>query len=80
MKTISVDEASLNDCVNDAQTERVVFTRDGAPVALLVGIQGLDEEQIALGSSDEFWTLIAERRRQKSISRAELDARLNTSP
>ncbi len=44
---------------------------------------GLDEEQQELGSSEEFWRLIRERRRQQTISRAELERRLDdrkTSP
>ena len=31
-----------------------------------------DREQIELGSSDKFWKLISERRRQKTLSRAVL--------
>jgi len=31
-----------------------------------------DDEQLQLGSSEKFWTLIEERRRQKTISRREL--------
>jgi hypothetical protein len=44
---------------------------------VLVGVRGLDLEQIELGSSDEFWTLIRERRQQRTMSRAELDKRLD---
>jgi hypothetical protein len=36
-----------------------------------------DEEQIRLASNPEFWTLIEERRRQKTIRRAELERRLD---
>jgi hypothetical protein len=39
----------------------------------------LDEEQLQLGSSDRFWTLMRERRGQKTISRAELEARLSAA-
>jgi antitoxin (DNA-binding transcriptional repressor) of toxin-antitoxin stability system len=61
--------------VAEAQQERVVLTREGKPVAV---VTGLDEEQRRLGSSDELWKLIAERRRQPAISRAELERRLAT--
>jgi antitoxin (DNA-binding transcriptional repressor) of toxin-antitoxin stability system len=80
MKVISLKEASLNTCVEDAQRERVVITRDGKPVALVIGVEGLDEEQVELGSSDKFWTLVAERRGQKTISRADLEEKINQGP
>jgi antitoxin (DNA-binding transcriptional repressor) of toxin-antitoxin stability system len=76
VKVIGVQEANLEECVRQAQDERVVLTRKGKPVALLVGVQGLDLEQIELGQSDEFWKLIRGRRGQKTISRAELEKRL----
>ena len=76
MKVIGLQKANLEECVRDAQAERVVLTRTGKPVALLVGVKGLDLEQIELGQSDEFWRLIRERRRQKTISRKELEKRL----
>jgi antitoxin (DNA-binding transcriptional repressor) of toxin-antitoxin stability system len=63
-------------CVKDAQHERVLVTRNGRPVALIVGVEGMDEEQVQLASSNEFWTLISERRAQKTISRAELEKRI----
>ena len=37
----------------------------------------MDEEQIRLGSDPEFWKLMEERRRQKTISREELERRLS---
>ncbi|MGH9836542.1 MAG: hypothetical protein ACREBD_20450 [Blastocatellia bacterium] len=80
MKLISLEQAvpnTLDNCVKDAQHERVVITREGKPVALIVGVEGLDEEQLELGASDKFWALIAERRTQKNISRAELERKIN---
>ena len=76
MKVVRLDEAKLEECVRDAQRERLLLTHNGKPVALLVGVQGLDLEQIALGHSDEFWKLIRERRTQKTMSRKELERRL----
>lgn len=52
----------------DAQRERVMITRAGKPVALLIGSEGLDEEQLELGYSDKFWQLIAQRRKQRTMS------------
>jgi antitoxin (DNA-binding transcriptional repressor) of toxin-antitoxin stability system len=78
MKTVSLEKSTLDACVKDAQHDRVVVTRRGKPVALVVGVEGMDEEQLALGGSSEFWQLIAKRRNQKPISRTELEDRLAT--
>lgn len=75
MKSVELRQARLETCVAEAQDERVVLTRNGKPVALLIG---LDEEQQELGSSSKFWSLITERRRQPTVSRAELEQRLDT--
>ena len=44
-------------------------------MALVVDIEGMDREQVELGSSDRFWKLIVKRRRQRTISRAGLEQR-----
>jgi len=77
MKTIGLENASLDICVDGAQQERVMLTRNGKPVALIIGLEGLDEEQLQLGSSNKFWTLIEQRRKQKTISRAELERKFS---
>jgi antitoxin (DNA-binding transcriptional repressor) of toxin-antitoxin stability system len=74
VKTVELGEAHLESCVADAQDEQVVLTRRGKAVALLIG---LDEEQEQLGQSERFWDLIAERRRQPTISRQELEKGLD---
>jgi antitoxin (DNA-binding transcriptional repressor) of toxin-antitoxin stability system len=76
MKVVGLQEVNLEECVRQAQAERVVLTQNGKPIALVVGVGGLDLEQIELGQSDEFWKLIRERRRQKTISRTELEKRI----
>ena len=73
MKTIRIEQTTLDACLQDAQRERIVITRDGAPVALIVGLEGMDEEQVRLGGSDESWERIAERRRQGTVSRSALE-------
>ena len=73
MKTVGMEQATLDACVREAQGDRVVVTRNGVPVALVVGVEGLDEEQVQLASDDEFWRMIVERRRQKTLSRADLE-------
>lgn len=48
MKTVDIQETNLDACVIDAQSDRVVIMRGGNPVAIVVGVQGLDEEQAQL--------------------------------
>jgi antitoxin (DNA-binding transcriptional repressor) of toxin-antitoxin stability system len=78
MKTVDIHETNLNACVVDAQSERIVITREGNPVALVVGVQGLDEEQAQLGASDEFWKLISERRKEPTLDRSALEKKLDS--
>ena len=77
MRTIQIEKATLDGCVAEAQRDRVVITRNGAPVAVIVGVNGLDEEHVQLTASETFWELITERRQQKSLNRAELERRLS---
>ena len=79
MKTLGIEQASLDACVREAQGDRVLLTRDGRPVAMMVGLAGLDDEQIALGMSDDFWRLITARRTEPTITRAEIERRLDDS-
>ena len=79
MKTVTLEKSDLNTCVEKAQHGRVVVMRNRKPVALIVGVEGLDREQLELGSSDKFWRLIEQRRNQKTISRTELERRIRRS-
>jgi putative addiction module component (TIGR02574 family) len=63
-------------CGNEVLSEKVVPTRNGPSITLVVRLKDMDEEQVKLGSSDAFWELMAERRRQEVIDRAELERRL----
>jgi antitoxin (DNA-binding transcriptional repressor) of toxin-antitoxin stability system len=78
MMKIDVKRANLVFCVDEAQRERIVLTRHGKPVALIVGVEGMDEEQVQLGGIEKFWKLIAERRKQKTLSRARLEQKLRS--
>jgi antitoxin (DNA-binding transcriptional repressor) of toxin-antitoxin stability system len=77
MKQIVLEKADLESCVSQAQLDRIVITRKGKPVALIVGVAGMDAEQLELGSSEKFWSLIAKRRTQKAITRAQVEKRLS---
>jgi antitoxin (DNA-binding transcriptional repressor) of toxin-antitoxin stability system len=74
MKTVELKQTSLDSCIDDAQREQVVILCQGKPVALMIGI---DEEQLELGSNGKFWELISARRKEPTISRAELEQTLD---
>lgn len=69
MKLLTVDLQDawgrLGDVLDAAQTDRVVLTRDGRPVAVLVGVEGSDMEDLELGMDEDLWRTIAERRASK---------------
>ena len=73
MKVIDLEEATLETCLVEAQQQRVVIRRGGRPVAYLVGLEGMDQEQLQRAGDERFWSLIAERRAQPTIGRAELE-------
>lgn len=77
MKMVSLEQSTLDTCIIEAKSERVVITSNGKPIALIVGIEGMDRDQLQLGSSDQFWALITKRRAQKTISRAKLEQNIN---
>ena len=77
MKQIVLEEADLESCIKQAQHERIVLVRKGKPVALILGVQGMDAEQLELGASDKFWRLMARRRKQKGVTRSTLERKLN---
>ena len=75
MKTLKLKEvqARLGAWVDVAQSESVLVTRRGKPAALIIGIEGHDLEDLQLETDPAFWAMIEERRRQTTMSRAELD-------
>lgn len=73
MTTHEINTSDLNSCVNDAQQGRVIVTRSGIPVAVIIGLDDLDAEQRQLSYDFEFWNLIKQRRTQSTISRADLE-------
>jgi len=76
MVTMSLQQATLDMCVSEAQRDKVIITQNDKPVAVIIGVAGMDEEQLQLSTSNKFWKLMAERRGQKTIGRAELERRL----
>jgi prevent-host-death family protein len=66
MKIIGIKEAKaqLSECLDIAQRDRVLITRHGRPAALVIGVEGEDLEQVILGSDEEFWRTLEERRKR----------------
>ena len=80
LRVLRVEETTLEASLAEARHDRVVLTRNGRPIAILVSVDGMDEEQFRLSTSPEFWALMEESRRQKTIGRAELEERLDQAP
>jgi prevent-host-death family protein len=79
MKTIGVRalQQQIKECVDAAQTERVVITRHGKPAAVVIGAEGYDWEDLVWMTDPTFWKTIAERRAQMpTISHEALEAEL----
>jgi prevent-host-death family protein len=76
VKIVNINDAELQDYVKEAQRGGVLITRNGKPVAVLVGVKGMDLEQVELSYSPKFWELIKKARGQKTITRHELEKRL----
>jgi prevent-host-death family protein len=78
MKTVTVRELQkkIRECVDAAQTDRIIITRHGRPAALVIGVQGYDWEDVVLQTSPTFWKMIEARRKQKTVPLAEMRKRL----
>jgi prevent-host-death family protein len=82
MKTVPLREAkqSLSGYVARSQRERVLITKHGRPAALVIGVEGRDIEEVLLSQDPEFWKLIEQRRRQRSVPLAEARSMLGLGP
>ncbi|MGQ0809949.1 MAG: type II toxin-antitoxin system Phd/YefM family antitoxin [Nitrospiraceae bacterium] len=80
MKTVSVRDLqkTVRECVEAAQKDRIVITRHGRPAAVLVGVEGTDWETVILETNADFWRLIEKRRKQSTVSLAEMRKRVGT--
>ena len=67
MKTISVRDLQkrIRSVMETAQNDQVVITRNGQPIAVVVGVEGADWETVAVETSRSFWKEIARRRDQE---------------
>ncbi|TDI48680.1 MAG: type II toxin-antitoxin system Phd/YefM family antitoxin [Acidobacteria bacterium] len=65
MKFVSVRDAkaTLSVTIEDSQKQKVVITRHGKPVCILVGCEGYEIEDVLTLADPGFWEMIAERRK-----------------
>jgi prevent-host-death family protein len=78
MKVVAVREAkaSLSEYIDKAQRDRVLITKHGKPVALVIGVEGEDLENLLTMANPRFWEMIEDRRRKNgSATLAEVRAR-----
>lgn len=78
MKTAALKDvkAKLSEYCERAQTERVLITRHGKPLAIIIGVEGQDLEEVLTVSNPDFWRMVEERRAEPTLSEAELRRRL----
>jgi prevent-host-death family protein len=69
MKEVTLEQLSreTSTLLDAAQREKLLVTREGKPLALVVGIENLDAEDWDLATSPEFWRMIEERRREPTV-------------
>ena len=73
MKFITVRnaKATLSNTIAVSQEQRVVITKHGKPVCILIGCEGYEIEDVLTAVDPEFWKMIEERRtrgRTRSIA------------
>ena len=73
IESFSADPLGL---LQAAQQERVLVTRGGKPLALVVGVEYKDEEDWNLEMSPAFWQMIQRRRNQPTVPLSELESSL----
>ncbi len=78
MKEISIENFSqdIKGFLHAAQSERLLVTQEGKPLAVLVGVENKDQEDWDLENSPDFWRMIEERRRQPTLAWNDVKASL----
>ncbi len=64
MKFITVRDAkaTLSGTIEDSQEQKVVITKHGKPVCILIGCEGFEIEDVLTIADPAFWEMIEERR------------------
>jgi PHD/YefM family antitoxin component YafN of YafNO toxin-antitoxin module len=75
-KTLEEFAQDVRGLLEAAQRERILVTRDGKPLALVVGVENKDEEDLRLEADPEFWRMIEESRRSPTRPLKDIEAEL----
>jgi prevent-host-death family protein len=80
MKTVALRDAKqeLSRYVKEAQTERILITTHGRPAAVVIGVSGYTIEEVLTASDPQFWSMVADRRAQPTVSIETVERRLKT--
>lgn len=78
MKQLTLEQLSeqLQDYIRSAQGEQILITDNGKPIALLLGLENSDPEQLNLQLSAQFWEMIRERRQRPTVPLSVVEAQL----
>ena len=76
LATIEQFLTDVNGYLSAAQRERIIVTRNGEPLALVIGMENKDAEDFHYMTSPEFWRMIEEARRMPTMPLEEVKARL----
>ena len=79
MKVVAIKEAKakLSGYCAEAQQQRILITKHGKPLALMVGVEGQDLEHVMTAANPAFWKLVEKRRQEPAISAAQMRRRLS---
>ena len=74
MKIVTIEELQrdVGGLIGDSQSEKVLVTQDGRPVALLIGVEELSDDDREVEESEEFWSMIEQRRIEPTRSFGEV--------
>ena len=66
MKFVTVRDAkaTLSGTIEDSQEQKVVITKHGKPVCILIGCEGYEIEDVLTIADPAFWEMIEERRKK----------------
>ena len=78
MKEISLESFSRDpeSFLHAAQAERLLVTRAGKPLVVLVGVENKDHEDWSMENSPDFWRMIEQRRNRPALPLRDLKASL----
>ncbi len=78
MKEISRERISRDpeSFLHAAQAERLLVTRAGKPLVVLVGVENKDREDWSMENSPDFWRMIEQRRNRPTLPLRDLKTSL----